>query len=454
MRESLKKYFFFRKIRSWLPASFSSDYHIYTCYRDFITDSEKYTLEESREFQFKKVKSLIQYCWEHNEGYRAHWEKGNFHPDKFQEPDDIRHVPFISKDLIRRDIKKFTNKGIKKIVYQKTGGTTGSPFNFFEEKKVAMIEKAFMHNLWSRFYPEINLKTKRTIIRGKKVKNKIDYDPMHGLLLSSFNITPDNIKLFIHAIDKYKTPIIHAYPSSLYIICRIMRQHNLKLSHKFESIMLGSEKLFDFQRETIYEILGAPICHWYGQAEKVVLAGNNINDNLFHIYPQYGLAEVLTKNGAKAKPGETGEIIGTNLWNMATPFIRYRTFDRGEKGHNDIDGYNISYPVLKSIEGRLQDIIIGKSKNMISLVNVANICAQFPDVEQFQFAQQKPGELIVIYKKLIKDSHIDTKKIYDLFKLYLGDEFNISLDEAADLQTTASGKFLYLKQELDIESFL
>ena len=454
MREFLKKYPLFRKIRSALPEIISSNYHIYNYFRKFITLSENYPPEEIKEFQFKQIKSLIQYCWDHNDGYRTHWEQGNFHPGKFLDLDDILLIPDIFRETIKKDIQKFTNKGIKKIVSHQTGGTTGSPFRFYEEPKIAMIEKAFMHNLWSRFYPEINLKTKRTILRGKKIRDILDYDPMHGLLLSTFNITPENVKSFIHAIEKYKTPIMHAYPSSLYFMCRIMHKHNLKLSHKFESIMLGSEKLYDFQRAFIKEILGAPVCHWYGQAEKVVLAGNNVADDLFHIYPQYGYSEVLTKTGERAKHGEKGEIVGTGFWNMATPFIRYRTMDLVELGNNESNSYNLSYPVLNSIEGRMQDVIIGKSKNMLSLVNVANICGLFPEIEQFQFVQNQIGRLNVIYKKLIRDSIIDEKKIYNQFKTYLGNEFDINLEEVTDIQTTVLGKFIYLKQELDIESFL
>ncbi len=454
MRELLKKYHLFRKIRSSLPESFSSNYHIYTHFRNFIKVSQKYSPEELKEFQFKQLKLLIQYSWDHNEGYRALWEKANFHPDKFQDLDDITSIPFTSKELIKKNIQKFTNKGIKKILPHQTGGTTGSPFRFFEEQKVAMIEKAFIHDLWSGFYPKINLKTKRTILRGKKMQDKIYYDPMHGLLLSSFNITPENVKLFIHAIEKYKTPIIHAYPSSLYFMCRIMYKYNLKLNHKFESVMLGSEKLYDYQRALISEILDVPVCHWYGQAEKVVLAGNNITNNLFHIYPQYGYSEVLTNTGERARPGETGEIIGTGFWNMATPFIRYRIMDWVVMGNAEMKGFNPIFPVLNSIQGRSQDVIVGRSKNMISLVNVANICALFPEITQFQFIQQKIGKLTVIYKKINPDSVVDEKKIYDEFQSYLGKEFDIYLEEVTDVQTTPLGKFIYLKQELDIESFL
>lgn len=454
MRETLKKYPFFRKIRSFLPESVSLNYKTYVRFRNFIKTSENYSPEESKEFQFNQIKSLIHYCWNHIVGYRTHWEKGNFHPDKFKNLDDIRLIPIISKEIMKKDILNFTNTNLKKTIYHQSGGTTGSPFGFYEEKKVAMIEKSFMHDLWSRFYPKMNLKTKATILRGRKIPDRIYYNPMNGLLLSTFNITPENVKLYIRAIEKYKTPILHAYPSSLYFVCRIMNKYNMKLNHKFESVMLGSEKLHDFQREFITEIIDAPVCHWYGQAEKLVLAGNNINDDLFHIYPQYGFAEVLTQTGERANPGERGEIIGTGFWNLATPFIRYRTMDWVETGDIEKNKYHPSYPVLNKIEGRMQDIIIGKSKNPLSLVNVANICAHYPEIDQFQFIQQKIGELQLIYKKFKQDSFIDEEKIHNELQSYLGKEFDIHLSEVKDIQTTDSGKFIYLKQELDIEQFL
>ena len=154
----------------------------------------KFSQEEFRNLQFQKLKYLIDYCWNNIPGYRNHWEKGDFHPDNLKTLDDIKTIPFISKKILNRQIDAFSNKTVKNLEIQKTGGSTGIPFGFYQQSRNGIIEKAFIHDLWSRFYPEINLKTKATILRGRKIKGDIQIDPMHGLILSSYNLSPENKK--------------------------------------------------------------------------------------------------------------------------------------------------------------------------------------------------------------------------------------------------------------------
>jgi phenylacetate-CoA ligase len=454
MRKIIKQYRIFRKIRSFLPASFTKHYEVYLKTRKLIQETEKYSMEEIREYQFEMLKSLIDYCWNNIEGYREHWEKGNFHPVKFKSPDDIKQIPFITKKIIRNNIEKFTNQTIINIVFHTTGGSTGNPFGFYQQGKNEIIEKAFIHDLWSRFYPKTDLNTKSTILRGRVIPGNYRFDPMHGLILSTFNLTESNAKLFLKVIEKFKTPILHAYPSSLYFLSRIMRKHNLVLHHRFESIMLGSEKLYDFQREFIKEIFDAPICHWYGHAEETVLAGNCLTDKLFHVYPQYGITEIIKPTGEYADIGEKGEIVGTGFWNLATPFIRYKTMDFAEPGENTNKNCSIFYPVISNIEGRLQELIVGKSLNLISLTSLAPFCGRFSDIEQFKFYQREIGKIELYYIRTDKEKKVNEHKLISSLGSVLGENFEVRIEEVNKIPTTKAGKYNLLEQKLDIQEFM
>ena len=451
---SLKKYRIIRKVRSLLPVNISRNYRHYLEIRNMLKKTEKYSQEEISGLQFQKLKYLIDYCWNNIPGYRNHWEKGDFHPDNLKTLDDIKLIPFISKKILKRQLDSFSNKTINHLEIQKTGGSTGIPFGFYQQSKNGIIEKAFIHNLWSRFYPEINLKTKATILRGRKIKGDIQIDPMHGLILSSFNLSPENIKKFVKAIEKCKTPILHAYPSSLYIMARIMQRHNIKLSHQFESIMLGSEVLYNFQKETIKTVFNSPICHWYGHAEKTVLAANCEEDDRLYIYPQYGITEIITPSGKYASPGETGEIIGTGFWNFATPFIRYKTMDYAECGETQNTKCDLLYPTMSKIEGRQQELIVGKSSKLVTLAAVSLICGKLPNIDQFKFYQRVIGQIEFHYVKIEPDVKIDIKQIILSLQYILGNDFEITTQEVEKIPLTKTGKLCYLDQQLEINEFI
>ena len=277
---------------------------------------------------------------------------------------------------------------------------------------------------------------------------------MHGLILSSYNLSPENVKRFVKAIEKYKTPILHAYPSSLFIMARIMQRHNIKLSHRFKSIMLGSEVLYDFQKEIIKKVFNTPICHWYGHAEKTVLAGNCEEDDRLYIYPQYGITEIITPSGKYASPGKTGEIIGTGFWNFATPFIRYRTMDYAERGEAQHVKCDLPYPTMIKIEGRQQELIVGKSSRLITLTAVSLVCGKLSNIDQFKFYQSAIGQIEFHYVKTGPDVKIDEKKIILSFQYILGDDFEITTQEVKEIPITKTGKLCYLDQQLEINEFI
>ena len=90
MIRSLKKYRVLRNIRSYLPSGFSPYYKEYQKTRELLRQTEHLRPEELKEYQLKKLKFLINYCWENIEGYREYWEKSNFYPEKFNSLEDLK----------------------------------------------------------------------------------------------------------------------------------------------------------------------------------------------------------------------------------------------------------------------------------------------------------------------------------------------------------------------------
>jgi phenylacetate-CoA ligase len=454
MTDGLKKIPLLRKIRAVLPESFSAYYRDYVRVREAIRISRHYPENQWRDYQYEKIRSLILLCWERLEGYRNHWENGGFHPDHFRSPDDLSRIPPITKEIIRKNPDAFTDpKSVRKTLH-KTGGSTGTPFQFYEPANAGIIEKAFIHEIWSRFYPEISLKTRSTMIRGKIFKGGILFDPMLGLYLSTFKITPDVVRTYLRAIENYRTPLLHAYPSSLYFMARIMKQHGMKTGHAFRAIMLGSEKLYDFQAETIREVFNAPICHWYGQAEKVVLGGNRPGDSFFYLEPLYGYTEILREDGTPAAEGESGEIVGTGFWNTVTPFIRYRTRDLAEFAVSSRPAVKSGYGGLQTVQGRMQDVVVSRSGALLSLVTLANVVAQFDEIDVFRFIQEEPGCLRFLFTPAAGKEFGGPGRMQESIREALGDEFRVELEESHEISPSPAGKNTYLEQRMNLEEFL
>jgi phenylacetate-CoA ligase len=148
--------------------------------------------------------------------------------------------------------------------------------------------------------------------------------------------------------------------------------------------------------------------------------------------------------------GALGELVGTSFHNPVMPFIRYRTQDFGVVGKGPIDGYN--YPVLKNVEGRLQEFIMTRDGRLISICTMG--AAHFDvldEVATTQYFQEAPGEieLRVVPRPGFTASH--RRRIEKAIAQKTGKEVTVTLREVNKIERSPSGKHTMLLQRIPLE---
>jgi phenylacetate-CoA ligase len=454
MINRLKKAKIVRQLYSLIPQEFRINYKYYLNARKLITSTEFLSKEQLQNFQLKKMRQIVNYAWNNIDGYRDIWQKNKFHPDQIKSLEDIKRIPFVTKEILRENLDRFTNKNIKSLQYATTGGSTGIPFGFYQQAKNRMIEMAFIHDMWSRHYKDISLKTKSVILRGSKVEGIYQIDE-RGLILSSYDINLKNVKKYIELIEEYRYPIFQAYASAISLMAKIMKENDLTINHKFKLITIGSEPLYDFQKMLIQGIFHTKLSHWYGHTEKTVLAGNCEKFEKFHVYPQYGITEIIKSDGDSAGVGEVGEIVGTSFWNYATPFIRYRTMDFAEAGECSCKECGRKYQLLNNIEGRLQDFVINSNKEVITLRGfffVQDFNA-FSNIRQMQIVQSKVGEIDINIIPTENFRRDDEMEIIRKIESVSNHKIVANVNLVQDISRTKTGKLRFLDQRLDTSKY-
>ncbi|UTV26986.1 phenylacetate--CoA ligase family protein [Photobacterium atrarenae] len=438
-----------------LPEDFWPYQKDYLKVRKVINDSNHFTKEQMVDFQFNRMKELIDYTWKESKGYREYWSDNNFNPSDFKSLSDVVRIPFISKEVIRDNIELFSIKNSNKPYVVSTSGSTGKQFQFYQTKKIRAQDTAFVDDLWSHFYSKMSRKTKRTFLRGGIQKNSIQKDPFFGLRLSSREISAELVFEFINAIDKYKTPIFHVYPSSLYLMCKIMIENGInRPKHIFDVICFGSEPIYEFQLSAIKKIFHEPLSFCYGNTEKVAFGGNCSHNDAYHMYPQYGYTELVDSYGEPVSKGQRGEIVGTSFWNFQTPFIRYKTGDMAVLGDSECKFCDKKYQLLSSIEGRMQEYVVSKSKSIMPITYFSSIHDDtFETIKQFRFQQKEIGVVDFLYLRK-ENLETDISSIRQRLEFALGNGYDLNLIEVENINLSKSGKMTYLDQFLDINQFM
>lgn len=455
--------FIFRTIEKsvdWIKALVPFEWRYnpeFSQFKKFLDESQYWSREKLDEYQFIQTKKLLEYAEKNIPWYQKKFAEYGVSSKDFVNLQDIKKFPLVTKEEIRDNLDQFISKEFSKLklMYVTTGGSTAIPFGFYQPSSLEKIDLAFFDHHWG--WVGCKLTDTSVVLRGEFVGNEnklFDYKPSkREWRFSTYYLNEKTFDQYFKKLNEIKPVFIQAYPSAAELFAQFMREKNLKLSFKLKAIMLGSENIYDEQIDLIEKTFDAKVHTWYGQAERVSLAPWSKNSRLFHIFPQYGLTELLdSSDNEVTNEDETGEIVATGFYNFAMPFIRYRTMDLAtHTNQKSPDGFN--YRLFKRIEGRLQELIVTSSGRLISMTAINMHDETFDNVRQFQFYQDTPGKVTLKILPNEKFSERDLNRIYDSIKFKLGDDTELEIKIVDSIPRTKSGKLRFLDQKLEIKNW-
>jgi phenylacetate-CoA ligase len=154
--------------------------------------------------------------------------------------------------------------------------------------------------------------------------------------------------------------------------------------------------------EKIKTVFGFDFKMHYGQVEKVSFAYQSSLSNYYHESLTYSFTEYDDNN----------TIVGTSFMNNVMPFIRYKTNDVVEL--IDFPNYNNSSPlIIKSIDGRVDDMIMSETNCKIPSVNFYTVMSKIKEIKMFQFYQKLDKSTIL---SIVIDNNFNEKILNNLKK--------------------------------------
>ena len=440
----------------------------YKYYRDLLTESKFWSKQKLEEYQMQRLEKLLRHVYENVPYYRRVFDEREIKPEDIQNLSDFKNIPYLTKEIVRNNIQDLIARNYPKhkLLYQTTGGSTGAPLTFYHEKSVARSkEVAFFEALWSRVGYRWG-RDRMISLRGETVKakdNKFwEYEPIrNNLIFSVYHMTNENLPYYIERIKTFEPRFIYTYPSAITLLAIFMRNNDIGPFNCLKAILCGSEHLFPQQQHLLEETFNCKILNWYGMGEKVTLAGSCEHSSYYHIFPEYGITELIGENGrAVCEEDKVGEIIGTSFDNDIMPFIRYKTGDLGVHTNQKCKcGRN--YPLIKCIEGRVQEFIVSKDGSLISLNgNMISLDSAlfsiknegWRKIKQIQFIQEEKGKLTLRVVKDDRFSLLDaTEYVKSLFEKRLRYLCEFKIEFVDDIPRTDRGKHRFLIQKMPIE---
>lgn len=424
----------------------------------FLQKSQWWSRQQLEEYQMEQLARLLHHAYENVPYYRKVFDERGLKPNDIRDFNDLKKLPYLTKEIIRENLSDLVARNYPKtkLQYVTTGGSTGIPLGFYHERGVSEAKEwAFMFTQWNRVGFKIGDRSAmlRAAVVPSASKGKLwEYDPVNkNLILSSYHMTDITLPSYIQKIREFKPNFIQAYPSAITILAKFMKDHSIEPFSGVKAILCGSENLYPWQRELIEDALQCRVYSWYGNAEQVVLAGECEKSTYYHIFPQYGIVELISEDGQPVtEENRMGEVVATGLNNFTCPLIRYRTMDLAVASNVSCEcGRN--YPLLKRVEGRLQELIITGTGRLISMAAINMHSDIFDNVKQFQFYQDKKGEVVFNIVKRESYTEKDTEYIRRELHKKLENDINLVIRFVEYIPRTQSGKYRFLIQKLPLE---
>lgn len=289
--------------------------------------------ETMRALQLKKLKETVRHEYDNVLYYREKMDKAGVKPEDIQTLEDIRKLPFITKEDIAANYPTgLFAKPMEEIVrIHASSGTTGKP-------KIAGYTRNDLA-LWGECV------ARAMASAGQDSKSVIQVAYGYGLFTGGLGahigaetigatvlpMSSGNTKKQILFMQDMKSTALACTPSYALTIAEGVAKAGIDPADlSLQSGIFGAEPWTEGMRKDIEKGLGIKAYDIYGLTE-IVGPGVSIScdeHNGMHIQEDYFYPEIIDPETLEPLPdGEIGELVFTTLGKEGFPMIRYRTRD-------------------------------------------------------------------------------------------------------------------------------
>lgn len=417
------------------------------CYLKGLERSQWLSRADLERLQFDALRRVVSRAFANCPYYRDDWRQRGIDPQNLQTPDAFHQWPIIDRQAIRDNhLRMLTRVPGMKLIAKSTGGSTGVPLHFHLNTDSNDRRMAAAHRGYG--WAGAPLGTKQLYLWGvplgersrwKHWKDSLYNRLYRRLVLNSFELGDEHVTRFLQELNRYRPDAIVAYTNPLYVFARFLEQHRLK-PFSPQSVLVGAEKLFPFQRELIEKVFKAPVFETYGSREFMLIGAECDRHEGLHLTMENLLVEVLDDDGRPTPDGEEGNIVITDLHNHGMPFIRYRIGDRAIAGWGTCS-CGRGLPLLRRVVGRQLDVLHTPDGRRIPGEFFPHLLKEFASVQRFQVVQEEADriQLRMVLKSgwTNADHHLLEREV----RRVIGPMIHFDVIPVDDIPLTVAGKF-------------
>ena len=433
VQEFLLSSYFYLKSRRIHGATFAAK-------REELEKSEHLGPDQLNALQSRLLQRTIAVA-RHTPHYHELFRRLGVDPHKIRTPEDLRSLPLLGKDAVRRNPEAFVDGRLnrRRLHVAYTSGTTGTPLRLYFSPEYEALEEAFVARQWH--WAGLSTRDRRIRLRGDLIlpAGQASIRPWlmnhadHELRMSSYHLDNRTVRSYVARINSFGPRAIIAYPSSAALLAALAGEEELEC--RIPLVFTSSESLSSVQRELIQQRLGARVFDHYGLTEGVV-AIQECESGLLHVIPEYGIAEFVPSKIAGM--GELREIVATGFTNDAMPLLRYRTGDYARIDQGATCRCGRAFQVVEEVLGRTDDFVVTASGALAGRLD--HVFKGLSHIVEAQILQETDGSIRVLVVPGERFTATMRETIRANVRQRVG-ELSVDVEEVEAIPRGVNGKF-------------
>ncbi len=395
--------------------------------------------DEIEQLQLERLQANLLRVYMNVPFYRKKFDDLRIDPDRFRSLDDLRILPFTTKEDLRDNYPYgFFAVPLREVVrLQASSGTTGMP-------TVVGYTRNDIKS-WSNLVARIL--TAGGVSQSDIVQIAFDYGLFTGAFglhygaerigASVIPISSGNPQRQVKIMRDFKTTALVCTPSFALMMADAIQTMGINVnSLSLKYGLFGAEQWSEAMRHELQDRLKIFATDNYGLSEVIGpgVAGECLERNGLHINEDHFLVEVIDPETLEPVPyGSTGELVITTLAREAMPVIRFRTRDLTSL-IDDKCPCGRTFRRISRIIGRTDDMIKIRGINVFPsqiesvLFEVEGTEPHYQIVIERKGAEDELKVLVEVSELIFFDQIKKQKELVELIRKRLLNELGISVD--------------------------
>jgi len=417
-----------------------------------MRDTERWTPGALRDLQLGLLRRLVRHAHRHTAFYRSLLDERGLAPEDFRSVDDLARLPLLERPIVRSSIDARTaDVPPWPVITKTTSGSSGEPVTvrYNAESRHWRDATRWRGYGWAGYRVGMRAmhywgSAPATANWWKRKKVAMDHLVKRDLYVDCTPRGDDALLDAVARLRRFRPQVMVAYANGAGSLARFVNDRGLR-DWDAIPVLTGAERLMPHDRAAIEQAFG-PAFDTYGCRE-VMLIGSEceVHDGL-HTSMETLIVELVVREPdgttRAARPDETGEVVVTDLHNLACPMIRYVTGDLAVARGDARCACGRGLVRIGPITGRVTETLVDAQGRAVSGLVFNVVLAIIGDATRaFQVVQRRDRSLVVKIVPFRGDSlpERETRMLREYAERYFPG-VPLSIEIVNDIPLTPAGK--------------